>query len=357
MKNIEIDDKAKELAQNVTITENVGFGKTMGPIMLECDYANGTWGELKIIPYGPITLDPTAKVLHYGQEIFEGLKAYKNEDGEVYLFRPDMNAKRFNHSARRMSMPCFPEEDFINGCSKLSAYLNKLVPKRLGESLYLRPFMIATEINLGIKPSENFKFLIIASPVGNYFSKPNVKVFIEREDCRAAAGGTGSAKTGGNYAASLKSYATTLEKGCDQTMWLDASEHKYIEEMSGMNFVAIINGELHTPELTETILHGVTRNSILALATEQGMKVVERKMNINEFLKDVESGACSEAFVCGTASVLTPINSFLDANDKAYFLNDAYGKVSKKIKENLLMIQSGRIRSKNNWSFPVEIMK
>ncbi|MDA9793371.1 hypothetical protein N9B72_02185, partial [Bacteriovoracaceae bacterium] len=144
MKNIEVDDKAKELAQNVAITENVGFGKTMGPVMLECDYANGTWGELKIIPYGPITLDPTAKVLHYGQEIFEGLKAYKNDDGEVYLFRPDMNAKRFNHSARRMSMPCFPEEDFINGCIKLSACLHQLVPKRLGESLYLRPFMIAT---------------------------------------------------------------------------------------------------------------------------------------------------------------------------------------------------------------------
>lgn len=356
MKNINIDAQALELAKNAQIQDDVGFGKILSPIMIECDYENGEWGEIKLKPYGPISLDPTTKVLHYGQEIFEGLKAYKNEQGQINLFRPEQNALRFNHSASRMSMPDFPVEDFVNCCSKLTAYSHQIVPKRLGESLYLRPFMIATELNLGIKPSEKFKFMVIASPVGNYFAKPNVKVYIERKDCRAAPGGTGKAKTGGNYAASLQSYTTTLQKECDQTMWLDAIEHKYIEEMSGMNFIAVINGELHTPELTDTILDGITRKSIIELANHMGIKAVERKMDIDEFLKQVESGECSEAFVCGTASVLTPVNSFHEDNGKTYFLSDARGRVSQKIKEELLMIQSGRKKGPEGWSVPVEIM-
>lgn len=358
MKNITITDEAIQLASNAIIRDDAGFGKILAPIMLECNYANGEWGNMQIIPYGPLTLDPTTKVFHYGQEIFEGLKAYKNEEGKIFLFRPDMNAKRFNHSAKRMSMPSVPIEDFVNACQKLTSYAHKIVPKRLGESLYLRPFMIATEVGLGIKPSESFKFLIIASPVGNYFSKPSVKVYIEREDCRACPGGTGSAKTGGNYAASLKSYRQTLDRECDQTMWLDALEHKYIEEMSGMNFIAVINDEIHTPELTDTILNGITRDSILQLAKLNNLKVVETRIDIDEFLGQVESGKCSEAFVCGTASVLTPVNSFLDSkNNKTYFLKDARGRVSAKIKEQLLMIQSGRTAGPKGWCYPVEVIE
>lgn len=357
MKQIIVDPKSIDLARDARLTENAGFGKVFSPIMIECNYKDGAWGDIHLKPYGSLILDPSTKVLHYGQEIFEGLKAYKNEEGEIYLFRPEKNAARFNFSARRMSMPEFPIKDFINCCSKLTAYSKNLVPKRLGESLYLRPFMIATEVSLGIKPAEEFKFLIIASPVANYFKKPNVKVFVERQDCRATKGGTGAAKTGGNYAASLQSYTKILNKGCDQTMWLDGAEKRYIEEMSGMNFMAVINGELHTPELTDTILHGITRESILELAKTKGIKTVERKMDIDEFLADVKSGACTEAFVCGTASVLTPVNSFLDEkDDQTYLLKDAFGKTSSKLKEELLKIQSGRTQGPDGWSMTVETM-
>jgi len=353
MKKVEIHSEAVERIKKFTINDtNLGFGKYVAPIMIQAIYANGEWKRFDLLPYAPLQLDPCSKVFHYGQEIFEGMKAFQQTDGSVCMFRPEQNARRFNQSARRMSMPEIPEDQFLHACDVLTGYCKNLVPKRLGESLYLRPFMIATEVGLGIKPSKQFLFVIIASPSGAYFSADSVKVYIERDDIRAAHGGIGFAKTGGNYAASLQSYTKTIEAGCDQTMWLDET-HKYIEEMSGMNFMAIIDGELHTPELSDTILDGITRRSIIEIAKDKRIKVVEERISIDFILEAVESGRCSEAFVCGTASVICPINSFSDKDKRVYKVKEGSGKISMQLRERLIAIQAGRVDGPEGWIHPV----
>ncbi|MBL7664967.1 MAG: branched-chain amino acid aminotransferase [Bacteriovoracaceae bacterium] len=340
MKTI-IEPNIINLVKKLELNSDIGFGKFMMPIMLTCEYKDGAWGDLHLGPYRKFEIDPSSKVLHYGQEIFEGLKAYKNEKDELFLFRPEKNAQRFNRSADRMAMPNFPEEKFVEGVALMAAYSRQIIPRRLGESLYLRPFMFANEVGLGIAVSNNYLFTIIASPSGAYFSSDSIKVFVERTSSRAAAGGTGFAKTGGNYAAGLLSSIKCKEAGCNQVLWLDAAEKKYIEEMSGMNFFAIINGELHTPQLTNTILEGVTRDSILELARSLGYKTVEEKLPINELLKLVKEKKCTEAFVCGTASVIVPIGSFHEENGTVYKLADDEGKISLILKDKLLRIQAG----------------
>jgi branched-chain amino acid aminotransferase len=354
MRKVEIHPEAVERVKKYTISDaTLGFGKYVAPIMIEAIYDNGQWQRFDLLPYGPIQLDPCTKVLHYGQEIFEGMKAFRQPNDEIKLFRPEMNARRFNQSARRMSMPEVPEELFLNACEVISAYCKNLVPKRLGESLYLRPFMIATEVGLGIKPSKQFLFVIVASPSGAYFSGDSVKVFIERDDIRAAQGGIGFAKTGGNYAASLQSYTKTIQAGCDQTMWLD-STHQYVEEMSGMNFMCIIDGELHTPALTDTILDGITRKSVLELARHEKIKVVEGKIAIDSLLQLIEEGRCTEAFVCGTASVICPISSFLDKDGRTHYVKYGQGKMSMYLREKLISIQAGREQGPEGWLYPVK---
>jgi branched-chain amino acid aminotransferase len=354
MQKLEIHPKAVDLIKNFTINDHqLGFGKYVAPIMIKANFDKGEWQKFELLPYGPIELDPCCKVFHYGQEIFEGMKAFSHPDGSIHLFRPEQNARRFNQSARRMSMPELPEEAFLEACEVICAYSKNIVPKRLGESLYLRPFMIASEVGLGIKPAKQFMFLIVASPSGAYFAADSVKVYIEREDIRAASGGVGFAKTGGNYGASLKSYTKTIEAGCDQTMWLDSS-HRYIEEMSGMNFIAVIDGEIHTPELTDTILDGITRKSILEIAKMEGLKVHERKIHIDELLKQIENNRCTEAFVCGTASVICPIASLLDRDGKTYHLKNPAGKISLQLKDDLIGIQSGRKQAPAGWNRKVK---
>ena len=354
MRKVEIHPEAVERVKKFTISDNnLGFGKYVAPVMIEAIYDHGEWQRFDLLPYGPIQLDPCTKVLHYGQEIFEGMKAFRQPNDEIKMFRPEQNARRFNQSARRMSMPEIPEDQFLEACEMICAYCKHLVPKRLGESLYLRPFMIATEVGLGIKPSKQFLFIIVASPSGAYFSGDSVKVFIERDDIRAAQGGIGFAKTGGNYAASLQSYTKTIQAGCDQTMWLD-STHRYIEEMSGMNFMCIIDGELHTPALTDTILDGITRRSVLELARHEKIKVVEDKIAIDHLIKLIEEGRCTEAFVCGTASVVCPINSFLDKDGRTHYVKEGNGKVSMQLREKLISIQAGRLEGPENWMYPVK---
>lgn len=349
MKKVEIHPEAVERIKKYTIPDNnLAFGKHVAPIMIQAIYDNGEWQRFDLLPYGTIQLDPCTKVLHYGQEIFEGMKAFRAPNDQIFMFRPEQNARRFNQSARRMSMPEIPENQFLHACDVITAYCKHLVPKRLGESLYLRPFMIATEVGLGIKPSKQFLFIIVASPSGAYFSGDSVKVYIERDDIRAARGGIGFAKTGGNYAASLHSYTKTIQAGCDQTMWLDET-HQYIEEMSGMNFMCIRNGELHTPALTDTILDGITRRSILEIARRDGLKVVEDKIAIDDLLKELESGVCTEAFVCGTASVICPISSFLDKDGRTHYVKDGSGKISMQLREKLISMQSGRIDAPEGW--------
>lgn len=354
MKKVEIHPEAVERVKKFTISDTtLGFGKHVAPIMIQAVYDNGEWQRFDLLPYAPLQLDPCTKVLHYGQEIFEGMKAFRHPDDKIYMFRPEQNARRFNQSARRMSMPEIPEDMFLEACDVICAYSKHLVPKRLGESLYLRPFMIATEVGLGIKPSKQFLFLIVASPSGAYFSADSVKVYIERDDIRAAPGGIGFAKTGGNYAASLQSYTKTIQKDCDQTMWLD-STHQYIEEMSGMNFFAMIDGKLHTPGITDTILDGITRRSIIDIAKAQKIEVIQDKLGVDYLLKSIEEGKCTEAFVCGTASVICPIASFLDKDGKTYALKDGNGNISMKLREELIAIQAGRTEAPAGWLYAVK---
>lgn len=355
MKKVEIHPEAVERAKKFTVTDHqLGFGKYMAPIMIQAIYDNGEWQRFDLLPYAPLQLDPCSKVLHYGQEIFEGMKAFRHPDDSIHLFRPEQNARRFNESARRMSMPEVPEDIFIHACDVICAYSKNIVPKRLGESLYLRPFMIATEVGLGIKPSKQFLFIIVASPSGAYFSGDSVKVLIERDDIRAASGGTGYAKTGGNYAASLKSYQKTIEMGCDQTLWLDAVHHQYIEEMSGMNFFAVVENKLVTPAITDTILDGITRKSIIELAKAEKIEVVEGKVSIDELLKDIKAGKCTEAFVCGTASVIAPIQSFLDKDGTTYTVKETSGRLSMYLREKLIGVQAGRLEAPKDWTHKVK---
>jgi branched-chain amino acid aminotransferase len=341
--------------KNFTLPETLGFGNIMSPIMATCTYEKGKWGSLEILPYGPITMYPTAKVLHYAQEIFEGMKAYRVAGQGPFIFRPDENHLRFNRSAERMAMPHIPYDIFMDAVKEVTAYSAQYVPRRSGESLYLRPFMFATEETLGIKPSESFKFMVIASPSGAYFSGNNgLSVLIERENSRAFPGGTGFAKTGGNYAASLLSSIKAKNHGFVQTLWLDGREKKYIEEMSGMNFFTVINNELHTPALNDSILDGITRKSLIALARDLGYKVVERKMVIDELIADIKAGRCTEAFACGTAAIITPINYLAEITEERFPLHYPDGKVGIELKEKLLAIQEGRNKDTYNWVMSVE---
>lgn len=355
MMNVEIHPDAVEMIKKFTVPDGqLGFGKYICPIMIQSEYKNGEWGKVELLPYGPLKLDPCAKVFHYGQEIFEGMKVFRHPDDSLHMFRPEMNARRFNLSARRMAMPEIPEKLYLEACDIISAYSKNTVPKRLGESLYLRPFMIASEVGLGIKPSKEFLFVIIASPSGSYFSGSAVKVYIEREEIRCAPGGVGFAKTGANYAASLNSYDKTIKLGCDQTMWLDAHEHKYIEEMSGMNFFAVINGALHTPALKDTILDGITRRSVIDIARAENLEVIEGNISIDELLQQVKKGECTEAFLCGTAAVIAPVASFMDQDGQVYEIKNTSGTVALDIRERLVGMQAGRIDAPQGWIYPVK---
>jgi branched-chain amino acid aminotransferase len=350
MKKVEIHVDAVERVKRYTINDHeLGFGKHIAPIMLQGLFDQGEWTRFDLLPYGPLQLDPCTKVLHYAQEIFEGMKVFKQPDGSIKMFRPHLNAIRFNNSARRMAMPEIPVEQFLRCCEIFSSYCKDLVPKRLGESLYLRPFMIASEVGLGIKPAKQFLFIIVGSPSGAYFNGSSVKVYIERDDIRCAPRGMGFAKTGGNYAASLNSYDRTLKLGCDQTMWLDSLENKYIEEMSGMNFFAVIEGALYTPPLSDTILDGITRKSIIELATKEKISVTEKRIPIDELLKAIESGKCTEAFVCGTASIIVPIASFTDKDHSVHHLSEPQGNLSMRLREKLLNIQGGKSQDFSEW--------
>lgn len=354
MTQVMIDPGLSKAISDFKLPETLGFGNVMAPVMASCTYENGKWGPLEFLPYGPITMYPTAKVLHYAQEIFEGMKAYRVAGQGPFIFRPEENHLRFNRSAERMAMPHVPYNIFMQAVLDLTAYCTNFVPRRSGESLYLRPFMFASEESLGIKPAEKFRFMVIASPSGSYFSGDGLSVYIERQNARAFPGGTGFAKTGGNYAAGLLAAIKTKNLGFVQTLWLDAVNKKYIEEMSGMNVFVVINNELHTSELGDTVLDGITRKSLMTLAHDLGYKVVERKIDIDELLLDIKAGRCTEAFACGTAAIITPINYFGEANGERYPLHFPEGKVSTLLREKLLAIQEGREQDPYNWVTVIE---
>ncbi len=347
------DESALLKLKDFKLPPQLGFGKVMAPVMIEADYEDGKWSDMKLIPYGPIPLDPCSKVLHYAQEIFEGLKAYKTATGEIQLFRPELNAKRFNKSAYRMAMPEVPEDAILESVHALASYCSALVPEQMGASLYIRPFMIATQRELKVNPSNSYKYLVVASPSESYFSSstPAVKIMVENEAARATPGGTGYSKTGCNYGQSLFSAIKMKEKGFDMILWLDAINKKYIEEMSGMNFCAIVNGELHTPELTDTILDGITRRSLLELAREMGITTKEYRMDINVLMEQIKKGECTEAFACGTAAIVAPVKSLALGHDgESIELRDhKAAPVANKLRQRLLNIQSGIEQGPEGW--------
>lgn len=316
--------------------------------MYSVEYKDGAWGEGLLEPNRPLQLNPSAKVLHYGQEIFEGMKAYRVGRPHANLFRPDLNWRRFNLSARRMAMPEIPEQLFMEGVYLVTAYSESVIPGQTGQSLYLRPFMFASEPSLEVSGADQFLYMVIASP-SEAIHQGTMKVLIERDFTRAAIGGTGAAKTGGNYAASFASRQHAKSMGFDQSLWLDPKNRKNIEELSVMNFFAVINGELHTPKLTGSLLEGVTRDSIIELAENMGIPVYQRSIDINELVAQIQSGECSEVFCCGTGAIVCPISTLGEYDGTRHDVTNPSGELSIRIRDRLLDIQECRSDDPYGW--------
>lgn len=348
-----------------------GFGKYFTDHMVAIDWnAEEGWHNARVEPYQQIQMDPASSVFHYGQAIFEGLKAYRGEGGKIVTFRPEQNARRFQNSAARMAMPELPEELFLESLRQIVDIDQRWVPQGGGEeSLYLRPFMISREVGLGVHPASSYTYFVIASPAGAYFSggiNP-VSVWLSTDYTRAAPGGTGAAKFAGNYAASLAAQASAEKEGCDQVVWLDATEHKYIEEMGGMNLAFVFGSEdggegeaagvgaenvtLVTPELSGSLLPGVTRLSLLELARDLGYKVEERRISTDEWKEAAKSGALTEAFACGTAAVVTPVGTVKDESGEFQVNGGQTGPVTMRLREQLTGIQNGRVADKHGWLY------
>jgi branched-chain amino acid aminotransferase len=344
-------------SRRADILEAPGFGKHFTDHMVIADYTvDKGWHDANVVPYGPIALDPSAMVLHYAQEIFEGLKAYRQSDGTIASFRPDANAARLQRSAHRLAMPELSTEDFMGSLRALLAADHDWVPPAGGESsLYLRPFMIATEPGLGVRPASEYRYILIASPAGAYFPRGvhPVSVWLSTEYVRAAPGGTGAAKFGGNYAASLLAQAQAAEHGCDQVVWLDAIERRFVEEMGGMNLFFVFgsgaDARLVTPELSGSLLPGITRESLLQLATDAGFDVTERKISIEELRKGVASGDITEVFACGTAAVITPVGHVKGDVDDYTIADGKPGEVTMALRDTLTGIQRGTFADTHGW--------
>ena len=339
---VTIHPDTQNALKNFKLPEDLTFGKVLSPIMIECNFDRGQWGPLELKPYQSLTLYPTCKVLHYSQTVFEGMKAYTNSKTGPFLFRPDINCQRFKKSAIRVAIPPLPDEIFHKSLELITSYSSKLIPKNLGDSLYIRPFIFSTDNGLGLAPAKTYKYLTLASPSSAFFKNSSIRVLIERDATRAAPGGVGNVKTGGNYAASLLSMTQAKNKSYDQVLWLDAIHKKYIEEMSGMNFFLVYGKELITPKITSTILDGVTRNSIIQLAKNEGHSVREESITIDEAIQDIKNQSCTESFACGTAVVICPISELGEQNTKnIYKLKFSFGDTTKKLRERLLSIQQG----------------
>ncbi len=330
-----------------------GFGKTFTDHMAMVRYSDALgWHDAKITARAPISLDPAAAVLHYAQEIFEGLKAYRLEDDSMALFRPDANARRFAASATRMAMPVLPEEIFIESVQKLVSTDKAWFPTIDGGSIYLRPFMFASEVFLGVRPATEYLYIVIAAATGNYFKggAPAVSLWVSQDYTRAALGGTGAAKCGGNYAASLVPIADAMARNHDQVVFLDAAENRWIEELGGMNvFFVFADGSIQTPPLNGTILPGITRDCLITLAREEGLTVREEPYAIDQWRKDAQSGQLIEAFACGTAAVVTAIGSVSSPEGTFKIGAGGPGQLTEKLKVQLMSIQRGTSPDTHGW--------
>jgi branched-chain amino acid aminotransferase len=325
------------------------FGKVYSDHMFIADYKDGEWKDLRIVPYGDLSISPANTTLHYASTIFEGLKAHRAENGDILIFRPEANASRMRKSAHRMCMPEVPEELFMQSLLKLVDLDRDWVPTKPGTSLYIRPFQLAMDPFIGIRPSDTYTFYIITGPVGAYYSKP-VRVKIETHYTRAAAGGTGFAKTGGNYAAALYPAVKAQKEGYDQLIWTDGIKHEYVEESGTMNLMFVMNDTLVTAPTGDTILPGITRDSIIQLAKDEGMKVEVRPIKVTEVIEGIQSGAVQEAFGAGTAATIAKIQT-IGYEGTDYDLPDVSGwKYSKMLLERLEGIKLGKAPDPHNWN-------
>jgi branched-chain amino acid aminotransferase len=328
--------------------ENIAFGHVFTDHMLVANFANGEWHSIEIKPYQPISFEPSMAAIHYGQSIFEGVKAYKHADGEVYISRPYDNFKRFNLSAERMQMPTIPEEIFIDGMKKLIELDKNWVPAFKDHSLYIRPFMFATDAVLGVKPSETYSFVIILSPTGPYYSEP-MRIYVEEKYTRAVTGGVGFSKNAGNYGSSMYPTAKARELGYDQVLWTDAFEHKYLQEVGMMNVFFVINNIAVTPSLEEgTILDGITRSSALQLLQDMGIGVAERKISIDELIDAHKAGLVSEVFGSGTAATISLIKE-LKYKDYVMHFDTKSSTIAPALKNRLDAIRTGQTPDLHGW--------
>ncbi|HQC93706.1 MAG TPA: branched-chain amino acid aminotransferase [Microbacteriaceae bacterium] len=339
-------------ADREAILADPGFGLSFTDHMVAIDWTSGEgWHDARVQPYGPLLLDPAASVLHYGQEIFEGLKAYRHADGSIWTFRPERNGARLQRSAHRLALPELPIELFVDSLREIVAIDGAWVPSAPETSLYLRPFMIANESFLGVRPSQRVAYYVIASPAGAYFQGgvTAVSIWLSTEYARAGRGGTGAAKCGGNYAASLLPQSEAYEHGCAQVLFLDSENGNRIEELGGMNlFLVKADGTLVTPEINGSILEGVTRDSLITLAKARGLKVEERPVTVDEWREGVADGSIVEAFACGTAAVITPIAELKSA-EFTLTMPDVEDRLAMSLRQELTDIQYGRIPDVHGW--------
>ena len=335
----------------------LGFGRFFTDHMLMVDYSrDGGWHDARIVPFGNLSLHPASTVLHYGSEIFEGLKAYRRADGGVQLFRPIENIRRLNRSAERLCLPQIPEEDAMELLTTFVKLEQDWTPSAPGTSLYLRPFLFGNDESLGVHAVHNATFVIIASPVGSYYKEGinPVKIMIESEDVRAVRGGTGYAKCGGNYAASNRAGEKAEQKGYSQVLWLDGVERKYIEEVGAMNVMFKIDGKIVTPALTGSILPGITRMSCIEVLKNEGYDVCERLLSVDELGQALKEGRLEEAWGCGTAAVVSPIGELCYQDEKFVINNGAIGEVTQHLYDTLTGIQWGKLEDTYGWTLPIE---
>ena len=356
MLNIRIERTTTPKAKPQDETK-LGFGKIFTDHMFIMDYVEGQgWIDPRVVPYQPITLEPSAMVFHYGQEMFEGLKAYPTEDGKVLMFRPQKNIERANNTNRRICIPTIPEEDFLQALKTVVAVDKDWIPHSAGTSLYIRPFIIATDPFLGVRPSNTYKFIIILSPVGAYYESGlnPVNIWIEDDYVRAVRGGIGEAKTGGNYVASLAAQVKAHDAGYSQVLWLDGVERKYIEEVGAMNIFFKINGKVVTPMLNGSILPGVTRASCIDLCKHWGLPVEERKISVDELVDAARTGALEECWGSGTAAVISPVGKLRFGDEVMEIGGGKIGEVSQKLYDTVTGIQTGKVADEFGWTVVVE---
>ncbi len=356
MLNISIEKTTTPKAKPVDETK-LGFGNIFTDHMFVMEYSvEKGWHDAKIMPYQPLSMDPASMVFHYGQEMFEGLKAYNGQNGKVLMFRPDKNIERANNTNRRICIPEIPAEDFLNAMTTLVALEKDWIPKSEGTSLYVRPFVIATDPFLGVRPSFTYKFMVILSPVGAYYASGlnPVKIWIEDEYVRAVKGGIGEAKTGGNYVASLAAQNKAHDEGYSQVLWLDGIERKYVEEVGAMNIFFKIGDKVVTPALSGSILPGVTRMSCIELCKSWGMEVEERKICVDELVAAAKDGSLKECFGSGTAAVISPVGTLRYGDDVMTIGDGSIGELSQKLYDTVTGIQVGKVEDKFGWVLEVE---